>query len=380
MAITPESVADHIAAILPDLNKGNFESCAEDLQQYPIMEIWLKKLHLEATNGLTMRKNIVQNRTGAARHTDPASTTDRVSIPSNLLSYVTVPFRHVQTEWAYNWQVDILANQGEASIVDLVKTRLHTAMIDLADELEAKAWSLATPTNDVDPYGIPNWVVYPHDGDTGYTTGALAANPFGNFLGAMATGWTHKAGLTDLTNFKNYAATYVTVSKTDLLPSMRQGHELTFWISPITTAQANNAATRNLRYYCGSATNRGFETLGESQNENLGRDLAPYVSGADPDVRRDDMIGAAALTFRRHPIIFVPFLNDSTRFPTTIANEPIYQIDHRTFETYCRKGDYLRQTGPTKVPDNHNNFRTFSDTSYLHICRNLRRQAVFSKA
>ena len=377
MSITPESVADHITAILPDLNKGNFESVAEDLQQYPIMEIWLKKLHIESASGLTIRKNLMQTRTGAARHTAP-DTPDRVSIPSNLMSYVTVPFRHVQTEWAYNYQFDILANQGESQIVDLVKARLHGAMIDLADELESKAWSLATPENETDPYGIPNWIVYPHTGDTGYTTGALAANQYGNFLGAMATGWSNKGGLTDLTNFKNYAGTYVTVSKIDLLPTMRQAHELTFWISPISTEQANNASTRMLRYYTNSTVNRGLEALGEAQNENLGRDLAPYVSG-DPDVRRDDMIGGAALTFRRHPIVFVPFLNDTARFPSTIAVNPIYQVDHKTFETYCRKGDYLRQTGPKMVPDQHNNFRTFSDTSYLHICRNLRRQAVFSQ-
>lgn len=380
MAITPESVADHITAILPDLNKGNFESCAEDLQQYPVMELLLKKLHLESTDGLTMRKNLLQNRTGAARHTNPSSDTDRVSIPSNLMSYVTVPFRHVQTEWAYNYQVDILANQGPSSIVDLVKTRLHAAMIDLAEELERVAWSLADPTNEVDAYGIPNWIVYPHNGDTGYTNNALASLPYGGFVGAMATGWTHKAGLTDLTNFKNYAATYVTVSKTQLLPSMRQAHELTYWISPHSNEQANTNKARMLRYYCNSNVNRGFEALGEGQNENLGRDLAPYVSGADGDVRRNDMIGGYALTFRHHPIVFAPFLNDTSRFPSTIAVDPIYQIDHTTFETYCRKGDYLRQTGPKMVPDNHNNYRTFSDTSYLHICRNLRRQAVFSKA
>jgi hypothetical protein len=365
MPITPESVADHIAGILPDLNKGNFESVAADLQQYPIMEYWLKSLRLEMGSGLTIRKNLMQTTAGAARHTAPDAT-DRVDIP-NLLSYITVPWRHVQTQWAYNYQADILMNSGDAQIVDLVKMRLHGAMIDLAKELESKAWALCASDNTVDPYGIPNWIVY-----------TASAAP-GSFAGGLASGWTNKAGLTDLTNFKNYCATYVTVSKTDLLPSMRQAHEQTWWISPVTTAQANTDQQRKLRYYTNSYVNRRLETMGEAQNENLGRDVAPYVAGGDPDVRRDDMIGGAALTFRRHPIMFVPLLNDSALFPTSIATNPIYQIDHSTFETYCLKGDYLRQTGPDRVPDQHNNHRVFSDTSYAHVCRNLRRQAVFSQ-
>lgn len=365
MPLTPESVADHITSILPDLDKGNFESCAADLQQYPVMQVWLKKLKIEMSGGLQVRENLMQTTSGAARHVTPDST-DQVDIP-NLMSYVTVPWRRIQTQWAYDYQVDILMNKDPHAIINLVKARLHAAMIDLAAELEAKAWSLCAPDNQTDPYGVPNWIVY-----------TATANP-GGFTGGLASGWTHKAGLTDLTNFKNYSATYTTVSKTDLLVSMRQGHEQTFWLSPVTTEQANTDMSRMLRYYTDSTTNRAFETLGEAQNENLGRDIAPYVSGSDPDLRRDDMIGGAALTFRRHPICFVPYFNDTSRFPTSIATNPIYGIDHSKFKTRCLKGDYLRQTGPERVPNQHNRWRTFSDTTYAHTCNNLRRQQVFSK-
>jgi hypothetical protein len=204
----------------------------------------------------------------------------------------------------------------------------------------------------------------------------------GGFTGTFPTttpATTDIAGLTDLTNFKNFSCTYVSVSKTDLFPSMRSGHRRTHWLSPATVDQARSETQRNLRYYCDDATNTAIESVGEAQNENIGRDLAPYESGRDPDVRRDDQIAGAALTFRRHPIVYTPFFDDTSLFPTSIATNPIYGIDHSAFMTYVLKGDYFRETGPERVSDMHNFYRTFQETSYAHVCDKRRTQQVFSK-
>lgn len=368
MPLTPESVADHIHGILPRLDKGHFESLGADLQQYPIMDYWLKKMHEELGSGLTVRKNLMQVTAGVARHVGP-ETTDDVDIP-NHGSFIVVPWRRVQTAWAYDFQVDILMNRGAEQIVDLVQMRRLGAKIDLAKELEAKAWNQIAPDNTLDPLGIPNWVVY------------VATAAPGGFTGTFPTttpATTSIGGLTDLTQYKNYSSTYTTVSKTDLFKSMRSGHRLTTWHSPATVEQANSDSQRNLRYYAPNSVHLAIEDVGESQNENLGRDLAPYASGKDPDIRRDDLIAGAALTFRRHPLLYVPYLDDTALFPTTIATEPIYGIDHSKFFVYCLSGDYMRETGPKPVPDQHNKFRTFSETSYCYVCLSRRCQQVYSK-
>ncbi len=128
------------------------------------------------------------------------------------------------------------------------------------------------------------------------------------------------------------------------------------------------------RYYIDEVTASAFETLGEAQNENLGRDLAPYTAGSGGGgVQEID----GTLTFKKNPLIWVPQLDDTTVF--TAATNPIYQIDHGVFYPVCLKGDYLRETGPVVAPNQHNMYRVFLDLTYNFICVNRRRCAVFGK-
>jgi hypothetical protein len=50
-----------------------------------------------------------------------------------------------------------------------VKPRRHAAMIDLAEELEAKAWQVPNSTDKLNPYGLPYWIVY--NSSTGFNGG-----------------------------------------------------------------------------------------------------------------------------------------------------------------------------------------------------------------
>lgn len=363
--VTPQDVADLVASILPELDRMNWESIAPNLQDYEVMSHWLKDDKITFNDGIAIRKNLLAQLSGAASHTGMTDTDD-VDIP-DLMDDMTVPWRHAQTKWGYHYQTDILMNRGKSSINDTVKPRRYAAMIDLAEELEAKAWQVPNTTDKLNPYGLPYWIVY------NATTGFNGGYP----TGPDAVAHTTIAGLslTDSPKFKNYTANYAAVNKTDLLPKMRTSLRKTNFRSPVTKEDMSTKRGNDRRYYCNEATCSAFETLGEAQNENLGRDLAPYTAGSGHGgVQEVD----GTLTFKKNPIIWVPQLDDTTVF--TACSNPVYQIDHATFYPVCLKGDYLREDGPMKAPNQHNMWRIFLDLTYNYLCVNRRRNAVFATA
>lgn len=363
-AVTPQDVADLVASILPDLDRMNWEQIAQDLQDYEMMSHWLKKDKIIFGDGIAIRKNLLTQLSGAASHTG-ITDTDDVDIP-DLMDDITVPWRHAQTKWGYHYQTDILMNRGKSTINNTVKPRRVAAMLDLAKELEAKAWQVPNTTDKLNPYGLPYWIVF------NATTGFTGGYPTGPDTVQHAT----IAGL-DLNqspNFKNYSAQYASVSKVDLIPKMRTALRKTNFRSPVDRDEMSTPRGKDRRYYTDEATCSAFETIGEAQNENLGRDLAPYTAGSgNGGLQEVD----GTLTFKKNPIVYVPQLDDTTVF--TAATNPIYQIDHAVFYPYCLRGDYLRETGPVVAPNQHNMYRVFLDLTYNFICVNRRRCAVFAK-
>ncbi len=94
--VTPQDVADLVQSILPDLDRLNWEQCAQDLQDYEMMSHWLKDDKIVFGDGISIRKNLMTQLAGAASHTGMTDTDD-VDIP-DLMDDITVPWRHAQTK------------------------------------------------------------------------------------------------------------------------------------------------------------------------------------------------------------------------------------------------------------------------------------------
>ena len=132
---TPEGLADLITTTLPELGRLNFTQIAQSLQQFPVMQFWLKKDKVVMeSDGLTIRRNLMQ-RTGQAAAFTGITDSDNVGIPT-LMSFITVPWRHAQTAWAYHYQTDMLMNRGKAVIIKIIQPRRLGALLDKAKVLE----------------------------------------------------------------------------------------------------------------------------------------------------------------------------------------------------------------------------------------------------
>ena len=355
-----EQINDMLLSTLKELGRNRFQQIAQPLQQYPVISRWFRKNKVQFDEGLGIQRNLMITLSNQARHTG-VMTTDTADIPS-LMAQLSINWRHMQNAWAFAYQ-EILTNRGKALVFNVIQPRRTDCMISIAAELENKAWTLAPAGDTTLPWGLPYWIVYT-------SSGATAP---GDFTGSYPSGYTTLAGinLTTAPNFKNYCGTYTAVTKADLINTMRAGLRRLHWHSPVNVSDYRKGEYGDLQLYTDETTLRAFERIGESQNENLGRDLAPF--GGATDVKEVEQ----TLTFRKHPIRWVPQLDDTSVF--TAAANPVYAIDHSTFYPVCLAGDYLRESPVLRAPTQHNVFRVFIDLTYNYLCVDRRRNAVFSK-
>ena len=337
-----QDIADLVATTLRDLGPAKFQQIAQAYQEYEVFPKWFKRDKVAFESGYGIQKTLMYTLSNQASHVGLLDV-DQVNI-ADVLAQMHVDWVHAQTKWSLIYQTDILMNSGRSLILNVIKPKRADALLSLVEELENKAWGTAPASATTNlPYGIQYWLV------ENATTG---------FNGGAPTGHTTVGGvnLTTAPNFKNYTALYTNITKTDLVAKLRTAHRKIGFKSPITIEDYRGSKGENRRLYTNETVIQGLENLGEAQNENLGRDLAA-------------MDGSMA--FRRHPIVWVPKLDDR-------SDNPVYMVDHTTFYPICLKGDYLRESEAMRAPNQHNVWNVFVDLTYNFVCIDRRRNAVLT--
>ena len=337
--LTLANINDLVLGTLKELGPPKFSQIAQSLTRYEIFSKWFKAQKMIVESGYAVQRNLLAKTGGVAAHVglrDP----DVTGISDHMVQ-ITAPFKYARTQWGFGY-VETLANRGKSLIFDVFEARRAAAMIDLVEDIEAKAWASPATTESKEPYGIPYWIV------KNATTG---------FNGALPGSHTTLAGisLTTYPTFKNYTAAYVAISKGDLIKKMRTGARATNFQTPLNLPEYRGNVGNRCRYYTNEAVVAGFEEIGESQNENIGRDLA-------------SMDGQ--MTFHKNAIIYVPQLDSDT------AN-PVYQIEHESFKVLAQKGNWLRETEVLRDPERSDWFYIPVNLGYNYWCDDRRRQAVY---
>jgi len=333
-----QDIADLVTTTLKDLGRGSFEQIAQDLQQYEVMSKWLKKDRVTFDTGIGIQKTLMDKMATSAQHVGLFEE-DVVNI-EDVLTTMNITWRQAQTYWAYERR-EMLRNKGSARILNIITPRRLAAMLGLAATLEDKAWASPAADNEVDPYGIPYWIV---------------KNASDGFNGGAPAGHTTVAGvnLTTHPNFKNYAFTFTAISKASAIAKMRIAALTTNFVSPVSSPENRNQISDKYRIYTDMTNYLAFSDIGEGQNENLGRDIA-------------SMDGT--VMFHRNPIVWIPKLDADT-------THPIYMINHGTFYPVVYKGDYMYEHDPILLPNRHNTWAVWTDLSYQYLCVDRRRNAV----
>jgi hypothetical protein len=343
MTLTLEQLGDLVTTTQKNLGRMHFNDIGTTLTDFEVLPRLLKSEKQEYDSGIGIQWNLMVKNSGAAKHTGVFGV-DNVNV-GDVMKTATVPFRHSTTNYAFD-RLEQKVNSGAAAIVDLVKVRRIDAMLSLAELLEEAFWSKpATSADVITPFGVDYWFVY------NATEGFNGGNPTGFSDGC--------GGLSSVTypTWRNYTANYTSVSKADLVTKMRKAYRLTDFKSPVDIPDYRTGRGQVFVNYCNEATMAEFENLGEAQNENLGRDLAPMDG---------------SMTFRKCPIRYIPQLDEDT-------NNPVFGLNWNTVEIATLKGEMLREDAPSKAPNQHTVLQCFVDLTWNMVCRNRRRNFLISK-
>ena len=333
-------IADLVSGTLRELGRLRFQQIAQNLVDYEVFSHWFKRDKVAFDSGIGIQRTLMNKLSNTAKHVGLMET-DTVNI-TDVIDQLQVNWVHAQNSWAFIYQ-ETLMNKGESMIFNVIQPRRADCLISLVEELEDRAWSSPTAsTQKTIPYGLPYWIVKNN------TTGFNGSTAFGTSVAGVE--------MADSPTFKNYTAQYTNVSKADLIKKLRTAHRKTGFKSPITIQDYRGTQGQRYRLYVNETTISGLEELGEAQNENLGRDLA-------------SMDGT--ITFRNHPVVWVPKLDADTK-------DPVYGIDHSTFYPVCLTGDYLRESEAKPAPSQHNVFQVFVDLTYNYLCIDRRRNWVIA--
>lgn len=337
--IQAQDIPDLVAGTLRELGRMRIQNVAQELTEYHVFPTWFKKDKVQYNDGYGIQKNLLVKAVGNARHVGLYEN-DQTNI-EDVIDQLRVDWVHIDASWSITYQTDILMNRGASRIVDIVKARRASAMLDFIDELERKAFYAPGPTETKLPYGLPYWIV---------------KNASQGYNGGYPTGHTTIGGvnLSTVPKFKNWTDTYSAVSKASLVKNLRRTAIKVNYRSPIKIDDYMSGAGARYRHYVNDETYLSVTDVGEGQNENLGRDIA-------------SMDGVVVL--HKHPIINIPILNEDT-------TNPWYFVDNATFYPVVLKGNWMKETEAIRSPNNRNVYNVYTQGTYNYLCLDRRRNAV----
>jgi hypothetical protein len=345
----PQDFADFVKGMFPTIDRGKYENLATTFQRCSFLSevMALDKLSFEA--GEQIKRPVLVSM---------GDSTDWVGLFSkrpvnvgNVMQEAAVTWTFLSTSWAYD-QIETHACQTASAIYNFVEAREKAALLGRAEKLERAAWDQPAAVDSAKMFPIDYWV-YRHTNTSGafnaYNHGLWAAGPGG--LDATAyVGW------------RNWEATYTSVSQDDLLDKMRTALRFCNWELPPGVAMAQNSKgiAPKMRFFMMNSTLLAFQKLARSQNDNNGLDVGN---------------GVGFPTFSGFPLVWTPALETCTAY----AYYPIYGLDLDSFYPVVQSGYWDARQGPMVVSgEQPTTWVTHINGGIQMLCDNRRRQMVFS--
>jgi hypothetical protein len=332
--LTPDDISDIIKTTLRELGRQRWTDLTSDYQHHVAFRQLMRRSRVEFV-GYGIQWDVMVAHNDSAQNVGLFNV-DNVNIP-DVMQQATVAMRGTTANFGFDLAEPDM-NAGAAQIVNLVATRRAASRISFAEKFEQNFWQKpADSTDKVKPFGVAYWIVY------NATTGFNGGNPTGFTSGA--------GGLSSTTypRWRNFSGQYTDVTKTDLIRKAREGATKTNFIPPIDVPDFNTG--NQYGWYTNYAVLGKMEELLESQNQNLGNDLA------SKDGRT--MLASA-------PVVYVPYLDGAT-------GDPLFGINWGVFKTAFLRGWFMRETGVAPAPNQHTVMVAHTDSRYNFKCYDRRR-------
>lgn len=355
--IQDRDIEDLLTTTMNSIPKGKFTDISQELHDYIVMP-WLLTQQgglLVQNGGVGLEETLMVAHGGRSRFVGEYDE-DVVTVIDHLKK-MQLFFTLCTDSLAYT-RSEILANRGEERINNVILPRRKALYTRVAETMEEKFFDTPDASDTLSPWGLKYWIV---------------KNAIAGFNGGYPSGFIRIANinLTEVPAFKNYTNAYTVASKDDLILKMRRAHRQTKWKTPKKMAGFEGDTSERRVILVNEDTLEAMENIGEAQNENLGRDLAPYTinSGAKTGLNRD---ADGEIIFKRKPVIWAEYLDADT-------SDPVYGLDLATFHAWTRQGDNMRLGDFRVAPTQHRVFNANLDHAIQFMCINRRNNWVISK-
>ena len=338
--LTASGLGDLVATTLKDLGRLRFTDISSPLQRHTAMRNLLLENRVTLESGYGIQFDVMVAQTNAAHNVGLAAT-DNVSIVDTMIQG-SADWRNSSTNYGIIGQ-EISMNGAPSRIVELIRVRRLGALISMAELMESNFWGPPVAlTDDLTPWGVNTWIV---------------KNASEGFNGTVPSGYTVIGGINPTTypNWANWTAQYTNVTKDDLFRKWRKAATFTDFQPPVEGIPSFNTGD-DYGFYTNYGVIGPMEELLQSQNENLGTDIAKYDGEA---------------TFRRVPVRWVPKLEADT-------TNPVYGINWGVYKTYILQGWWLKETNVPIYPGQHTLSAFFVDCTYQWVCKDRRRNFVIA--
>lgn len=339
MPLQATDLVDLVATTQRDLGKPNVTMIATDIQKFWVKDM-VRENRVELQSGVRVQWDVMVNAADSVQNTGLGAT-DSIDIPDTTVQAVC-DWRHTTGNYAFEGR-EIAMNREPARIVDLVRVRRAATMIGAFELMENNFFGPPVAASDtITPWGIATWIV---------------KNASEGFYGGAPSGYT-EIGLNPTTyeRWKNYTALYTSITKDDVVRKLRKAARMTNFESPLSDGPPDFNTGDDMRYYSTLSFIMGVEEICESQNENLGSELAPYDG---------------KVMFLGRPINWVPKLDADT-------TNPIYGINHGVFKTIVLSGWWFKQINIPVYPGQHTMSAHFMDWTYQWVCYDRRANFVLA--
>lgn len=343
-SLQASQIADLMTTTLYELGEGKFTDNMSNYVNTLALKRLMKKGKMTFDSGTEVQFNRILATNGSARFV-PLGADDIVDIP-NVMGVGRVPWRWMTWNWAIERR-EIAMNRTPRKIVDLTRTRRIAAMGDAIKKFEYAFWRVPAAADDLTAYGLPYFIVKSSTADT-INRG---------FNGTVPSGYTLVANIDPVADptWANYATQYTAVSKTDLVRKWRKMARFTDF-KPLVNDVPEYNTGQDRAYYTNNTVLQQLEEIGESQNENLGKDIASM----------DDK-----MVMLRVPIEYAQELDlDITG--------PVYQVDWGVLGTMGLRDEWMNETVEPHRPGQHTVAATHTDCGYNLLCRDRRKLGVLS--
>jgi hypothetical protein len=311
MGVAPDALLDLVNMAQDKVLSG---SQIHDISQlyhhynvYPALREAGSDVFIESGSGTKFEWKVKYQQSATAENIQPYTTLDVSRQDVTTKAESTWTFKRV----AYMVdELELAMNKSPEKIFDLVETNRYDAIQGFANKSELEfSGKPATSADTLTPHGLFSHIVPATAGQT--TVVRRGGNPAGFDDGVGLDSDTYL-------NWKNCNVLYTNPTPQDLYDKLKRMWYALNWSNPIKSSLVKDDQPR-FEILTNITGALAIETLVESNNENFGKEAAPFSVGVKADFKRT---ADGTITFRGIPIRYYSLLDDNT-----YATDPYLFVD-----------------------------------------------------